>query len=331
MDIGLDIGSYSIKIASLARSKGEKILTAYNIKKIPPGENSSKLAGHIREVLDEVDLHPDSVNMAISGPDVIVRFITLPKMNRDQLKDALVFEAEKYIPFNINEVVLDFIILADAPEAGQMRVLLAAAKREPVEGIIKMAEGAGISLNVMDIGSFAMFNAFMEANPTLEEKGNAFLDFGHSQTNVLVAIGTLPCFMRQVQIGGKDIGSSAKAAPVPEESPAEKTGVLIGGPSDAGDRGTQVDTASLDELVKEIRLSFGYFENRHNRAVEGIYCSGGMTYNVKAIEYLSARIGIQVKKWDPIKGMKISEDLSKEDIDSVSSQFAVSIGLALRA
>ena len=326
--VGLDVGKYSVKVIAIEGRSGDKTLTAYNIKRVPPDLEEGKSQQCIKEALEEIDLHPERVNLSISGPDVIVRFINLPRMSREQLKSALVFEAEKYIPFNINEVILDFIILGDAPETGQMRVLLAAAKREPVEKLVRTVEALNINVNIMDTDPFAMFNTFIEASPPLEDEGNAFLDLGHSQTDVLISIDGTPCFMRQIQIGGRDIANAIcqNLSVSPEKAEELKKG--IGQPDN--EAVNKAAESVLDDIIKEMQLSFGYFENRYNKGINGIYCSGGMVYQKGVIEYLGGKLGIDAKKWDPLKGLKISENLSKEDINSVASQLAVSIGLALR-
>ncbi|MEA3489205.1 MAG: type IV pilus assembly protein PilM [Candidatus Omnitrophota bacterium] len=326
--VGLDIGTYSIKVTSVKNESGEKVLTGYNIKKFPLDKKEVNVEQLIEETLEEIDLHPETVNLAISGPEVIVRFINLPVMSREQLQNALVFEAEKYIPFNVNEVVLDFLILGDAPETGQMRVLLAAAKRQPIESMVNTIKKLDIIVNVLDINAFAMFNAFTASNPPPEEKGAAFLDLGHSQTDVLIATGKQPSFMRQIQIGGKDVTDAICRA---LSIPADKAEECKLNPGEENKETVLRATASvLDDLAQEVHLSFGYFENRYNKPVSDIYCSGGMVYQEGIVEYLKEKLGVEVKKWNPVSNMKISEFLSREDIDSVASQLPISIGLALR-
>ena len=149
--VGLDIGTYSVKVVSLKKENGVNLLTGYNVKQIPIGAKTSDIEQAVKETLEEIDLQPADVNLSISGPNVIVRFVDLPKMNKDQLESALSFEAEKYIPFNINEVVMDSIILGDAEESGQMRVLLSAAKRDLIESRVNLMDKMGIIVNVMRI------------------------------------------------------------------------------------------------------------------------------------------------------------------------------------
>lgn len=326
--VGLDIGSYSIKVASLRKEASGNVLSAYNIKRIPVTDKSLKVEQLVEEAFKEIDLHPGRVNLSISGANVIVRFINLPKMNRDQLENALTFEADKYIPFDVSEVVMDFLILGDAPEPGQMRVLLAAAKKEAVEARVKLVEKLGMIVNVMDIDSFAMLNSFNEINPSPEENGKALIDLGHSQTNVLISVGKMPCFMRQIQIGGKDI----------TEALSKTAGIAFDQAEEMKLRADEADkekislatTSVMEDLVREIQLSFGYFDNRFGKGVVEIHCSGGNIYQQGVMEYLSEKVGGQAKIWNPVKNMKLSENLSSKDIDVIGPQLAVSVGLALR-
>jgi len=326
--VGLDIGSYSVKASSVLKQADKNILTAYNIKRVPlDGEGLAKTAKIIKETVDEVNIRPDEVNLSISGSNVIVRFVSLPKMSKEQLESAMLFEAEKYIPFNVNEVIMDFIIL-DAPEAGQMNVLLAAAKRDFVQSQIELLGKLGMEVNVIDINAFAVFNSFAAASPFEEDKGTAFLDLGFSQTNVLISTGAIPRFMRLIQIGGKDITNSLAGAIGISIAEAEE--LKLKGEEANKERITRFTLNVLEELVREIQLSFGYFENKYNKAVSDIYCSGGMVYQKGVIEYLQENLNAQLKVWSPIEGMEVSESLSREAIDPIASRLAVSIGLALR-
>jgi len=326
--IGLDIGEYSIKVVSMEKEAGENTLTSYNIKKLPPGTKDANLGQLIKDAFDEIDLEPESVNLSISGPDVVVRFVDLPKMSKDQLESALVFEAEKYIPFNVNEVVLDSIIMGDAPEPGHMRVLLAAAKKDKIGELIKTVEKLGVQIRVVDIDSFAMFNAFSASRGLPEDEATAFVDFGHGLTNVLVSIGDTPYFIRQVQIGGGDVTAAiCRNLSVSAEKAEE---YVRGIEEDKDDAVKHITISILEDIVKEMQLSFSYFENRYNREIKNVFCSGGLVYQDGVVSYLSERLGVEVKKWSPIEGLKISDALSRQDLEEVASQLAVGIGLALR-
>jgi type IV pilus assembly protein PilM len=326
--VGIDIGSHSLKIVAMSGASGKRTLTAYNIKNLSLLAEKHDIRSRISEALGEIDLAPSGVNLSISGPDVIVRFITLPKMTKEQLDGALVFEAEKYIPFNTSEVVLDCVILGDAQAEGNMRVLLAAAKRKPIEAMVAELDALGIAVNVMDINAFAVLNAFTSSGHTFSEKAVALLDIGHTHTDFLISIDNAPCFMRQIQLGGRDIDVIiARNLSVDMEKAQEyKMGIGEFDKEVVNQAALQI----LDDIVKEIQLSFGYFENTSAMTVDNIYCSGGMVYRPGVLEYLSGKLGIDVKKWDPFAGAKTADIISLEDLNSISSRLAVGVGLALR-
>lgn len=333
--VGLDIGSYAVKVAAITKEAENNILTAYNIKEIPNKGSNFKLEKVVAEALLEIDLHPEEVNLSLSGPNVVVRFIDLPRMTKDQLKGALTYEAEKYIPFNVNEVVTDSIILGDAKESGQMNVLLAAAKKDLIESQVSLIEKIGMSVNILDVDAFAVFNAFLSATKP-EDKGTAFLNLGHSQTNVLIAIGSKPCFMRQIQIGSGEIArvreENQKHRAHTEVETSQEASLEAAAPQEANPHNTETEALNtvLKELTNEINLSLSYFENRYNSGISNIFCSGGMVYAEGVVDYLREKMGIPIQIWDPLNKIVIAENLSKGDLDKVSSQLAVSIGLALR-
>jgi type IV pilus assembly protein PilM len=329
LSVGVDVGSHSIKVAVLGSSHGNPVLEAYNVRDFLPGEGKQdNIGGSVREVLSEIDINIVKVNLSISGPDVIVRFITLPKMTKEQLDAALVFEAEKYIPFNIREVVLDSVILGDAAETGQMRVLLAAAKRDLIEERVRIFAEAGMKVNFVDISAFSCFNAFISSSVSASKSVTALLDMGHSQTSIVISIDGTPFFTRQIQVGGREIDTliARNLSISPEKAAEFKQG--------KGDFDTTAVSGCirkvLDDIIREIQLSFGYFEGTCNHSIETMYCSGGLLYAPGVFDHLVEKIGADVRKWDPFQKIKISSSISKEDLDSISLRLAVSAGLALR-
>ncbi|MCK4852392.1 MAG: type IV pilus assembly protein PilM [Candidatus Omnitrophica bacterium] len=326
--VGIDIGSYSIKVASVVRDEDKHILSAYNVKRIPTdGAAPGKTEKLVRDALREVDIRPAEVNFSVSGSNVIVRFISLPKMPREQMENAMTFEAERYIPFSVNEVIMDSLIL-DNSGAGQMNVLLAAAKRDIVHPRIEMLGKLGLGVNIIDISIFAVFNAFLSFNTLADDKGTVFFDLGHSQTDVLISTGSIPRFMRLIQIGGKDVTAAISEDMGVSMEEAEE--LKLKGDEESGKKTVQSTFAVLDELVKEMQLSFGYFENRYNKGIGDIYCSGGMVYQAGVVEYLQEKLGAQLKVWNPVAGMEVSESLSREAVEAAASRLTASIGLAFR-
>ena len=150
---GLDIGAHSIKLVILKSHKDGAELCGFNIE---PAELD--VAPVLKKLTESNNIK--SVNISVSGSGTLIRYINFPKMQEAELKQALKFEAQKHIPFSINEVDIDACILRDNLPDNKMLILLAAVKKEFISKRMKVIEEAGLKLNIIDVDSAALVNAF---------------------------------------------------------------------------------------------------------------------------------------------------------------------------
>ena len=327
--IGLDIGTRLIKGAEVLSEGNTRKLTKFNFVEIEFPFNKWKIATGLKSFLEGFQPATRDVNISLSAPSAIVRFINMPKMKKEDLSNSLRFEAEKYIPFNINEVLIDASILEDnLDEKNQMRVLLAAAKKDAVNSRIDMLKEIGFSVAVIDIDSFACFNAFCNSFDKLDEsKSTALLNIGYSQTNIIISRGSLPFFTRDMQIGGKDIARTISKEFGIEEKEADK---FIFDPKDKGQRVYETAKVVLSNLVDETRLSFGYYENQFGKGIDEIYVSGGVARLNGILDYFEESFGIKPLTWNPFSKFEIDPGLDAKLLELIRPQFAVCAGLAIR-
>ena len=167
--VGLDIGSSTVKAVEIAiknRDKGFELRSfgqaALPSEAIVQGAflNSSAIVDAIRESVDAGKIKGKDVAAAVSGHSVIVKRVNLPQMTREELEDQIQWEAEQYIPFDVNEVNLDFQILSEHEDEGQMDVLLVAAKKDLIDDYVQVISEAGLNPVAIDIAGFAVQNAF---------------------------------------------------------------------------------------------------------------------------------------------------------------------------
>ena len=125
--------------------------------------NASAITEAIREAIDNGKIKTKNVAAAVSGHSVIVKKVSLPAMSREELDEQIRWEAEQYIPFDVNEVNLDFQILGGGNDEGQMEVLLVAAKKDLIDDYVQVIHEAGLVPVAIDVAAFAVENAF-EAN-----------------------------------------------------------------------------------------------------------------------------------------------------------------------
>lgn len=324
--IGLDIGTFSIKYARLSSGKeGEQKLLGFGLSYIyrPSDE------GFIEALKELSKEFPErSVNISVSGPSVVVRYVQMPKMSKEELASSMQFEAEKYIPFNIREVMLDYHIL-EAEVAGKMDVLLVAAKRDIIDKKVNILQEADLSANLIDIDSFALINAFsLGKNAAADEKVKAVINIGEHMTGMNIVSKGRPRFTRDIQIGGRDLTKAISekmnldmdAARELKHNPADKTSDIM-----------EICKGIFSNMSDEIRLSLSFYENQSGTSIDEIYLSGGAANHSGLVQCLNENLGLSCQLWDPTGALSISPDIPKEKLDNAKRELAVAIGLALRS
>ncbi len=326
--IGIDIGSFSVKILEAFVEQDKYKFSKFVIKDLPSDSSESSLLTTIKTVIDEFKPTTKDVHIALSGPNISVRFINMPQMSGQDLKNSLRYEADKYIPFSIDEVIIDSCVLGEAQEKAQMRVLLAAAKKEIINKRLDLFKQLGYNVTLIDIDAFAIFNAFLtsEKNPD-KEKSIALINLGHKYTNVIVSKGDIPYFARDIQIGGEEINKAISNKFNIEEVQAAK---LKSEPQDKADEVKEIVKGVLNNLLDEIRLSFGYFENQYGKSIDQIYISGGLVGTAGLVHYFEEILGMTPQVWDPLQNFQLDEGINKDELDKVKSSLAVACGLVVR-
>lgn len=322
--IGLDIGTSTVKFVKLRFLKDAVEVASFASEPV-----QMDLTPVLKKITQGSDVK--KINLSVSGPATVLRYVPFPKMNNEELKKALKFEAQKYIPFPIAEVSLDSGILKEDLPDNKMLVLLAAVRRDFVNLRIKSCEAAGLKVGIVDIDSIALINAF-NFNNILEDKQKdkavALLNIGAQETNLSILEGGLPRLSRDIHIADNNftqkiaeamgvdfkIAESLKADPEKEKDPKINAAV----------------ESVLSNLAKELRISCDYYESQSASSVGKVFLSGGGSLCAKLKDMLTNFMGVEVEHWDPFKKINIAEGLDSAQLKSISAQFAVAVGLALR-
>ena len=148
--VGLDIGSFAIKLVELKERKGEYSLQRLGIEPLSPEAivdgsimDSSLVVEAIQKLVDETSVKGTNFATSLSGHSVIIKKIDLPAMAPEELAESIQWEAEQYIPFDINDVKLDYQLLSPGGEGTPMEVLLVAVKRDKVNDYVSVISQSG--------------------------------------------------------------------------------------------------------------------------------------------------------------------------------------------
>jgi type IV pilus assembly protein PilM len=256
-------------------------------------------------------------------------------MPYEELEDSIQLEAENYIPFDVEEVNLDFHILTKAEEGAespeQMEVLLVAVKKEKVNECAGLISGLGLRPLVVDVDVFAIENAY-EYNYGMEEgKIVALVDIGAGMTNINILEDGITTFTRDIPFGGNNYNQAIQNEHNLSFETAEKLklGEEIEGisPQDI----VPLLISTTEEFSEEIQKSFDFFRTTGDYEVDKIVLSGGCSRTQGIDRYLSESLGLTTETFNPFKNIVIDEkSFDPEYIQYIAPFAAVGVGLALR-
>jgi type IV pilus assembly protein PilM len=340
--VGLDIGSSAVKAVELKPvGKGFRV-AAFGSEPVPQDAivdgaiiDAGAVAESIRRVFENNKaFKAKDVCASLSGNAVIVKKITLPVMTESELGESIYWEAEQYIPFDIQDVNLDYQILdpGTGPDSrGSMEVLLVAAKKEKIGDYTGVIAQAGRAPVIVDVDAFALQNAY-EVNYGLEGAHVVvLLNAGASAININILQGDQSVFTRDISIGGNAYTEAVqKELDLPFES-AEllKKGIPVDGAS--FEEAQPVLRAVTENVLLEIQKTFDFFKaTAASEQIDRIMLSGGASRVDGFRDMLHERIGAPVEEFDPFRAIVWDGGKVGGDPTEHAATAAVAVGLALR-
>jgi type IV pilus assembly protein PilM len=337
--LGLDIGSSHVKLAGMTGRANSLRLTHFGLMALPQETivdeellNSAALVSTIRELLADMQVRRRDVALALGGRAVIIRQISLPAMTEHELEESLSWEAKQYIPFDLDEIYLDFHMGAVDPDTDQMAVTLVAAKRTVVDDYCAAVRLAGLNPVVVDVIPFAVSNAFTSAYPEYADETVAVVDVGAHISTVTVVDQAQLVYSRSNETGSHRITEKLQrelAIPF-AQAEAFKTGGSGGlVPADV----QRILKESTAELSAEIHTMINHHQDSGGVPVGRLVVSGGGALSPSLIDNLSNRLGVHAETADPFRqAAKIQKTLPPIDIIEASApQAMVCAGLAQRS
>ncbi|MFP4473922.1 MAG: type IV pilus assembly protein PilM [Desulfatibacillaceae bacterium] len=338
--IGLDIGSGSIKLSELENRKGVWVVRKYGMVDLPMGaieegiiRDANRVAERISELRENTGIREVNAAISIAGYSVIVKNISVQKMSDEEMQENLHVEAEQYLPFDVKDVYLDFHIVGEnADRENQMNLVLVAAKKDMVDEYVSVVEMANLNPCIMDVDAFALQNIYDLCYEAADEEVVALVDVGATKTNVNILKNRSSVLIRDVSMGGLQITQEIMARTDCSFEEAERW--KVNGQSDklSAEEMEEIFTSACDRWCEEIRpaIDFFYSVNSETR-IDKIFLSGGGGLVSGFQQMLSASTGITTEYLNPFQNMEIEDaSLDTNNLDRISPQAAISLGLALR-
>lgn len=338
--IGLDIGSSSVKVVQIKRGKKGLELLAFGMEPLMPQTivdgtvmDQAAVVDAIRSLWSRLRLKSKDVAVAIAGHSVIIKKITVPKMSRADLDEQVPYEAEHHIPFAKDDVELDYEVVVPENQAGQMELLLVAAKKEVVQDYAAVVRDAGLNPIIVEVAAFSTQNAF-EANYDLGDRETVVLiNIGASISNINIVRGKVSLFTRDVTIGGNAVTEEIQKQLSVSQDEAEA--YKVGGSYDehgvVPQEVERIIEGVADVMAGEFQRSLDFFlATSADTEVTKICLSGG-TAKVSALHRaIERRSRLTVEVVDAWRRIKIDPKLDSAYLGAHSPEAMVGVGLALR-
>ena len=340
--LGLDIGSSSVKLVQLKEKKGGYALQAFGMSRLPPETivdgalmNSAAVVQAIQELLAEHKVKARDAAIGVRGHSVIIKKISLPRMSQDELDESIQWEAEQYIPFDVKDVNIDTQILTPAADAaGQMDVLLVAAKKDMINDYTSVCAEAGLQAAVVDVDAFAVQNAFETSYDLAAGETVVLINVGASVSNINILAGGTTTFTRDVTLGGNTFTEEIQKQLNISYDEAEALKVGGQGETDAvvPQEVERVIQGVAEQLAGEIQRSLDFYAaTAADNRIARVYLSGGTARIPALFKIIEQRAGVPVEVLNPFKAIEI--DHKKFDpmlLTQSAASAAVAVGLALR-
>jgi len=331
---GIDVGASGVRAAESVLSKtGEATLRRFGQRALPVGAvrggvalDPAAVGRVVKEMWKEVAFPSTRVHLAVSSSQVAVRSIALPDLEPAELARALPFLVRDVVPIPLDRAIIDFVPTGERDSDGKRSGLLVAIPSEPVSGIVRALERAGLDVESVDLAAFAALRALLRSDASGEL--SAVVDLGATMTTVMVQEGGIPIMLRTVARGGDDITDvlSERLGLSRAEAEAQKRRVGLDDSVDANV--AEVVRAALAPVLSEIRSSLAYFATSNpGKSVQEVRLTGGGSALAGIREAVASQQRLPVSVADPSSTILIAPH--NADAILFSAVSAPAIGLTL--
>lgn len=340
--IGVDIGTSSTKVVQLGDDNGRPHLMTYgylemrsDIIKNEAATSQQTVVNTLRTIMRDAKVSTSQAVAALPSFTVFSSIISLPLMTRKELNSAVRWEAKKFVPMPIDDLVLDWKLLKESTAAPtpaekapkNLRVLITAAPKSLVKRYLDIFKAAGLQIINLETEALALERALIGTDPTPA----MIVDIGATATDIAVLVDGIPLINRSIDVGGDTITTAIAQSLNVDRDRAEQFkrdfGLSFGQQSV-----TQVPKTIefvLKSIINEIFFVLKLYHAQSTGPVQKIILSGGSAFLLNLPEFLEKTVSIKTFIGDPWARTVYPLELQPV-LQEVGPRFSVAIGLAMR-
>ncbi len=332
---GVDIGTHSIKVVQFSGSEEKPSFVAAGQTQTSADPASDKeedmeaIAENIRSLHKEAHITTEKVITALPESQVFTRVVEMPNINSNELKNAISWEAEQYVPIPISEVKLDWQILGDSQNPGKVEILLVAAPTNLINRYLTILKKASLIVVSLETEITAVVRSLVQrvdGAPT-----TMVVSIGASTTDLSIVRDSRISFTRSISTGGLALARGVAQELGFELDQATEYMKTYGlDPTSLEGKVMQAMKPIFDVILNEIRRSLAYYMTKHPESpVKRIIVTGGTAKLPGLVIYLAEALGIEVQLGNPWEGLSLPSKMENK-LNEEATSYAVSVGLALK-
>ncbi len=341
--VGIDIGFSAIKIVELKKSKKNSYeLVRHAFVPLPEGaliedeiQNAEQITETITRAYKSGKFSTPNVCLGLWGPNTIARRLQLAGGTSEEIEDQVVWEAEQYIPFDVEDSSISFHIIGEN-EGGGVDVVVAAARKDVIDSFKDLITNAGLKVKIVDLIQISLVNVFekvaAEDLAQAERSSWVLLDIGAQKTEFLIYKNGMISFAKQINIGGLMITEEIQRQMGVNYKEAEDLKITGDDKGNLPEEIVEIIDAVIESFFGELKKTLDfYISSTSDEAFTGCYITGGSSQIPGLLEGLEALLGFQVRILNPLDVISYDEaDYEEEEINDLVYRGVSVIGLAMR-
>lgn len=339
--VGVDIGLSSVKIALIENKGKEFSLLKYGSAVLPEGaiiedeiQKPEEIVEAIRQIAEELELNPLVAALGLSGPNTLARKLQLAGGTDEEIEDQVLWEAEQYLPFDIEESKVGFHLIGEN-EGGGVDVIVAAAKNDTILNYRELVEQADGIVKIVDLGILAITNVFeLVMGEEIEDPDKSYLilDMGAQSTFFIIYKAGVIMFSKEIPVGGVIITEEIQRQMGVNYFEAEDLKTHGDENGNLPEEILEIIDDVVETFFSEIKKAIDFYvSSTSDESLVGCAVTGGGALIPGILEGLEALLGVDVRVLNPFDAISYkSGAFTEEEVNQIAYRGVQALGLAMR-
>jgi type IV pilus assembly protein PilM len=334
--LGIDIGQNTVKITCLSNDNSKIVLEAIGEIRTPKNENKdvnkdkflSEAGKVIKSLLSDLKIKNKQAVVSLPEDEVISRLVRLPPLKDSEIMDALRFEAETFVPYPLDEVLIDYEII-EKDDAGRLTIFVIAAKNDLINGYLKLFKSIGLELLALESPAIALRRVLKLGMPMVERV--VVVDMGEKYSDVFSINKNNVYFARSLSVGGESLTRAISLNLSLDMASAEEYKKAYG--MKEMELEGKIKNAIMpifNDISEEIRKTLALFTEDIGKPAELLVLTGGGANLPGMAEELTKLLGIEVQVLQPFVNIDTTKTQFSFNLNTEGCKFSLVVGLALR-